>query len=102
MRMGILTSGGDFLGLNAVIRGAALKSSLVPGNEFVGFKYGWQGDVIPEEPLDRSDMRVGQFRPAPGESSRYRCRGRICARRHNRNPTPTRDSMHLCAPDLAE
>lgn len=38
MRIGILTSGGDCPELNSVIRGAALKCSLVPDNEFVGFK----------------------------------------------------------------
>ena len=58
MKIGILTSGGDCPGLNAVIRGAVLKSSRVPGNEFVGFKYGWRGlvkdDLIY---LDRNRVR---------------------------------------------
>ena len=58
MRIGILTSGGDCPGLNAVIRGAALKSSLVPGNEFVGFKYGWRGLVNADLlHLDRHSVR---------------------------------------------
>lgn len=58
MRIGILTSGGDCPGLNAVIRGAVLKSSRVPGNEFVGFKYGWRGVVNADlMHLDRQTVR---------------------------------------------
>jgi len=57
-RIGILTSGGDCPGLNAVIRGAVLKGTEVHGQEFVGFLDGWrglvEGDVIP---LDRSRVR---------------------------------------------
>ncbi|MEE2034339.1 6-phosphofructokinase [Rhodococcus chondri] len=57
-RIGILTSGGDCPGLNAVIRGAVLKGTEVHGQEFVGFLDGWRGlvdgDVIP---LDRSRVR---------------------------------------------
>ncbi|MCW1249753.1 ATP-dependent 6-phosphofructokinase [Acaricomes phytoseiuli] len=45
MRIGILTSGGDCPGLNAVIRGAVLKGIKVHGQEFVGFKDGWRGVV---------------------------------------------------------
>ncbi|WP_291042519.1 6-phosphofructokinase [Herbiconiux sp.] len=58
MRIGILTSGGDCPGLNAVIRGAVLKGTEINGQEFVGFKDGWRGvvngDIIP---LERSDVR---------------------------------------------
>ncbi|MEE2057688.1 6-phosphofructokinase [Rhodococcus artemisiae] len=57
-RIGILTSGGDCPGLNAVIRGAVLKGTEVHAQEFVGFLDGWRGlvdgDVIP---LDRSRVR---------------------------------------------
>ncbi len=49
--IGILTSGGDCPGLNAVIRGAVLKGTEVHGQEFVGFLDGWrglvEGDAIP-------------------------------------------------------
>jgi 6-phosphofructokinase 1 len=45
MRIGILTSGGDCPGLNAVIRGAVLKGDRVYGHEFVGFRWGWKGVV---------------------------------------------------------
>jgi phosphofructokinase-like protein len=51
MRIGILTSGGDCPGLNAVIRGAVLKGMQIHGQEFVGFRDGWRGvvesDVVP-------------------------------------------------------
>lgn len=45
MKIGILTSGGDCPGLNAVIRGAVLKGIKVHGQEFVGFRDGWRGVV---------------------------------------------------------
>lgn len=45
MKIGILTSGGDCPGLNAVIRGAVLKGIKVDGHEFVGFRDGWRGVV---------------------------------------------------------
>jgi phosphofructokinase-like protein len=45
MKIGILTSGGDCPGLNAVIRGAVLKGIGVHGHEFVGFRDGWRGVV---------------------------------------------------------
>ncbi|NKX55781.1 ATP-dependent 6-phosphofructokinase [Arthrobacter mobilis] len=45
MRIGILTSGGDCPGLNAVIRGAVLKGITVHGLEFAGFRDGWRGVV---------------------------------------------------------
>ncbi|MFB2599841.1 6-phosphofructokinase [Herbiconiux sp. P17] len=58
MRIGILTSGGDCPGLNAVIRGAVLKGTEINGQEFVGFKDGWRGvvngDILP---LERSHVR---------------------------------------------
>ena len=43
MRIGILTSGGDCPGLNAVIRGAVLNGIKTYGHEFVGFREGWRG-----------------------------------------------------------
>ena len=43
MKIGILTSGGDAPGLNAVIRGIVYTGLQVYGHEFVGFKNGWKG-----------------------------------------------------------
>jgi ATP-dependent phosphofructokinase / diphosphate-dependent phosphofructokinase len=43
MRLGILTSGGDCPGLNAVIRGAVLQGTRAYDDQFVGFKDGWRG-----------------------------------------------------------
>ncbi len=58
MTIGILTSGGDCPGLNAVIRGAVLKGTQIYGQEFVGFRDGWRGvvesDVVP---LVRKDIQ---------------------------------------------
>ncbi|OUM43484.1 6-phosphofructokinase [Arthrobacter sedimenti] len=45
MKIGILTSGGDCPGLNAVIRGAVVKGIKVHGQDFVGFRDGWRGVV---------------------------------------------------------
>ncbi len=45
VKIGILTSGGDCPGLNAVIRGAVLKGIKIHGQEFVGFRDGWRGVV---------------------------------------------------------
>ncbi|QUD84458.1 6-phosphofructokinase [Gordonia polyisoprenivorans] len=57
-RFGILTSGGDCPGLNAVIRGAVLKGETVYGHEFVGFRDGWYGLVYGDiMELDRSVVR---------------------------------------------
>ena len=45
MAIGILTSGGDCPGLNAVIRAIVLKGTSVYGQEFIGFRDGWRGVV---------------------------------------------------------
>jgi phosphofructokinase len=45
MKIGILTSGGDCPGLNAVIRGAVLKGITVHEQKFVGYRDGWRGVV---------------------------------------------------------
>jgi 6-phosphofructokinase 1 len=58
MRIGILTSGGDAPGLNAVIRGAVLTGIKLHGIDFVGFRNGWRGvveaDIIP---VDREHVK---------------------------------------------
>jgi phosphofructokinase-like protein len=58
MKIGILTSGGDAPGLNAVIRGAVLKGDQLHGQQFVGFRNGWKG-VVDEDilPLGRHEVR---------------------------------------------
>lgn len=58
MRIGILTSGGDCPGLNAVIRGAVLKGTRTYNHEFVGYRDGWRGLVENDFiELDRSAVR---------------------------------------------
>ncbi|MCB4208320.1 6-phosphofructokinase [Arthrobacter sp. UM1] len=45
MRIGILTSGGDCPGLNAVIRSIVFRGTRLYDHEFVGFRNGWRGVV---------------------------------------------------------
>ncbi|GAA3957125.1 ATP-dependent 6-phosphofructokinase [Gordonia caeni] len=57
-RYGILTSGGDCPGLNAVIRGTVLQGTTVHDQEFVGFRDGYRGLVYGDVmQLDRSAVR---------------------------------------------
>jgi len=56
--IGILTSGGDCPGLNAVIRGAVLKGIQVYKQDFIGFRDGWRGVVEGDiMPLARKDIQ---------------------------------------------
>jgi ATP-dependent phosphofructokinase / diphosphate-dependent phosphofructokinase len=58
MKIGILTSGGDCPGLNAVIRGAVLQGVITHDAEFVGFRWGWRGVVEGDfMPITRHDVR---------------------------------------------
>jgi 6-phosphofructokinase 1 len=58
MKIGILTSGGDCPGLNAVIRGAVLKGIQIYDKEFVGFRDGWRGVVESDVmTLERKDIQ---------------------------------------------
>ena len=45
MKIGILTSGGDCPGLNAVIRGIVIKGDKLFEDEFIGYKDGWRGVI---------------------------------------------------------
>lgn len=57
-RYGILTSGGDCPGLNAVIRGTVLQGSAVHNQQFVGFRDGYKGLVYGDiKLLTRSAVR---------------------------------------------
>ena len=58
MRIGLLTSGGDCPGLNAVIRSAVLHGIKSYGDDFVGFKAGWKGVIEGDYmDLERRDVR---------------------------------------------
>jgi len=58
MTIGILTSGGDCPGLNAVIRGAVRKGTEIHGLDFVGFKDGWRGLIDDDTmPLTRNEIQ---------------------------------------------
>ncbi|WP_448005577.1 6-phosphofructokinase [Agromyces bauzanensis] len=54
-RIGLLTSGGDCPGLNAVIRSAHIRATRAHGAELVGFRNGWRG--ILDEDLVAIDDR---------------------------------------------
>lgn len=45
MKIGILTSGGDCPGLNAVIRAAVLTGDKLYEDEFIGYRDGWRGVI---------------------------------------------------------
>ncbi len=56
MKIGVLTSGGDCPGLNAVIR-AVVRKSIVLGHEVYGIKKGWKGILEKDyEKLDRDSI----------------------------------------------
>lgn len=58
MRVGIMTSGGDCPGLNAVIRGAVLNGIKSHDQEYLGFLDGWRGLLQGEYiDLERSMVR---------------------------------------------
>ncbi|WP_246955904.1 ATP-dependent 6-phosphofructokinase [Brachybacterium sp. Marseille-Q7125] len=57
MKIGILTSGGDCPGLNAVIRGVVIKGNTMFEDEFIGFKDGWRG-VIEKDYMTLPRRRV--------------------------------------------
>ncbi len=58
VKIGILTSGGDCPGLNAVIRGAVMKGDRIYGQTFLGIRDGWAGLVLDDiRPLPRHDVR---------------------------------------------
>ncbi len=79
-RLGILTSGGDCPGLNAVIRGA-VKSATRFGYEVVGFRRGYEGLIDPVEykMLDRQNTLgiIGRGGTILGSTNK----GRFSARR---------------------
>lgn len=80
MKIGILTSGGDCPGLNAVIRGVVLKGTTAYDLEFVGIRDGWRGVVDGDFfPLTRHEVKglskvggtiLGTSRTNPYERSR--------------------------------
>ncbi|TWP36073.1 6-phosphofructokinase [Leekyejoonella antrihumi] len=58
MTIGILTSGGDCPGLNAVIRGAVIKGDRIHHETFLGIRDGWRGLIEDDiRPLERTEVR---------------------------------------------
>ncbi|MGO2037770.1 MAG: ATP-dependent 6-phosphofructokinase [Brevibacterium sp.] len=57
MKIGVLTSGGDCPGLNAVIRGIVRKGIRSHHNEFVGIRDGWRG-LLTDDMFEMSMLDV--------------------------------------------
>ena len=105
MKIGILTSGGDCPGLNAVIRGVVLKGATAHDLEFVGFRDGWRGVVDGDFfPLDaprgaaasRSRAAPSSARAAP-TPSRARAAAPRTSQTHARRATASTRSSRSAA-----
>lgn len=79
MRFGILTSGGDTPGMNAVIRAALIKCNN-EGHKLIGIKYGWKGLIenitmeIPNDLVDEIALGgtiLGSARTNPVKQDNY-------------------------------
>src|SRR5690625_1891501 len=57
MKIGVLTSGGDCPGLNAVIRGIVRKGMRTHGASFVGIRDGWRG-LLEDDMFDMTMLDV--------------------------------------------
>ena len=57
MKIGVLTSGGDCPGLNAVIRGIVRKGIRSHEDTFVGIRDGWRG-LLEDDVFDMSMLDV--------------------------------------------
>lgn len=55
MKIGLLTSGGDTPGMNAVITGAFIYAKKY-GHELIGFKYGWKG-ILEKDYVDENYLK---------------------------------------------
>lgn len=82
MRFGILTSGGDTPGMNAVIRAALIKCN-TNNHQLIGIKYGWKGLLenttmeIPPALVDQIDLGgtiLGSARTNPVKQENYLAR----------------------------
>src|SRR5256885_7706712 len=58
MRIGVLTGGGDWPGLNAVIRAVVRKGIGIYGHSFVGYRDGWRGPLEG----DAFDLTINEVR----------------------------------------
>src|SRR4051794_9237167 len=65
MRIGMLTSGGDCPGLNAVIRAVVRKGEEQYGHTIIGYRHGWRG-VLNDETIDLSVQSVRGLLPRGG------------------------------------
>ncbi len=87
MKVGILTSGGDTPGMNAVIRACYMAAKRL-GHELIGIKYGWKGltegitvditdDIIENIDLGGTILYSARFNPYAREGSIEKIKGVI-------------------------
>ncbi len=78
-RIGILNSGGDCAGLNAVISGI-VKTGVPMGYEFVGFEKGWEGLLDPMQYIDLTLEKVSGISHLGGTILRTANKGRFAGK----------------------
>ena len=75
-KIGVLTSGGDAPGMNAVIR-AVTRAAIAKGMEVVGVRRGYNGlingDIVPLDARSVSDIIQRGGRPFCKRHPEYRC-----------------------------
>src|SRR5258708_11098647 len=89
MKIGMLTGGGDWPGLNAVIRAVVRKGVFHYDDEFVGFLEGWRG-LIEDKSMPLDLAAVGGILP----------RGGTILRTSRTNPSKRADGIERCAATL--
>src|ERR1700758_3319047 len=89
MKIGVLTGGGDFPGLNAVIRAVVRKGTFHYEDEFVGFMEGWRG-LLEDKTMELDLATVGGILP----------RGGTILRTSRTNPAKREGGLQRCAQNL--
>ncbi len=78
-RIGILNSGGDCAGLNAVIS-SIVKTGMPMGYEFIGFERGWEGLLDPMTYIDLTPERIRGISHLGGTFLRTANKGRFAGK----------------------
>lgn len=78
-KIGILNSGGDCAGLNAVISGI-VKTGLTMGYEFIGFEKGWEGLLDPVKYIELNSKTVRGISHLGGTILRTANKGRFAGK----------------------
>src|ERR1700726_2966053 len=89
MKIGVLTGGGDWPGLNAGIRAVGRKGTFHYEDEFVGFMEGWRG-LLEDKTMELDLATVGGILP----------RGGTILRTSRTNPAKREGGLQRCAENL--